>query len=257
MHSRNEGQKKKKKSKGKRNTASKRIDCPFQAVAKLIDDKWTLVRINNAKHNDEDGGQSTHAAIRRFFKTPKVVAVIKGQYVAGDAPKNILTYIHDNYGNGDPDNLIISFKDVYNIVNDLRAERLGNKTPIQALDIQLQNNPDKYWARVQLNPITHEVEYLFWINKVSMDTLRDNGEVIIFDCTYKTNRHGMPFAILTGVTSLNTSFYSGMSFLKGETTEDYEWLIRTIKDLFKELDIPLPIVWLSDGDLQIATGLHK
>jgi len=43
----------------------------------------------------------------------------------------------------------------------------------------------------------------------------------------------MPLAIGTGVTALNTSFYAGMCFLKGENQEDYEWLIATYKELYK------------------------
>ena len=104
--------------------------------------------------------------------------------------------------------------------------------------------------------MTTEVEYLFWINKASMDMLKANEEVQILDCTYKTNRHGMPLAVLTGVTLLNICFYSDLCFLKDETARSYEWLFRTILMLFKHLDIPLPLVWLTDGDPQIPTDLH-
>jgi len=67
----------------------------------------------------------------------------------------------------------------------------------------------------------------------------------------------MPLAIGTGVTALNTSFYAGMCFLKGENQEDYEWLIATYKGLYKELDIPLPEVWLSDGEANIPKAINK
>jgi len=64
---------------------------------------------------------------------------------------------------------------------------------------------------------------LFFINESSKETLASYGEVLILDCTYKSNRYEMPLAIGTGVTALNTSFYAGMCFLKGENQEDYEW----------------------------------
>ncbi len=67
----------------------------------------------------------------------------------------------------------------------------------------------------------------------------------------------MPLAIGTGVTALNTSFYAGMCFLKSENQEDYEWLIATYKELYKELDIPLPGVWLSDDEANIPKAINK
>lgn len=60
---------------------------------------------------------------------------------------------------------------------------------------------------------------------------------------------------MTGVTSLNTSFYASLCFLKGEDLEDYKSLIQLIKELYQELDIPLPLVWLSDGEANISKAI--
>lgn len=107
---------------------------------------------------------------------------------------------------------------------------------------------------VELNQLTFQVEYLFFIDKPSKNMLLHHGEILILDCTYNTIRFHMPLAILTGVTGLNSSFYCEMCFMKGEKEEDYKWLIRSIKDLFKELDIPLPLTWLSDGESSIPAA---
>ena len=78
-----------------------------------------------------------------------------------------------------------------------------------------------------------------------------HDEVLILDCIYKTNRYKMSLAILTGVTGLNTSYYAGKCFMKDETETDYNWLMSTIKDLYKKLNISLSKVWISDDEINI------
>ena len=43
--------------------------------------------------------------------------------------------------------------------------------------------------------------------------------------------------------------------MKGEKIEDYQRLIRCVKELYIELNIPLPVVWLSDGDPGIPAAI--
>ena len=58
----------------------------------------------------------------------------------------------------------------------MRGEKLANRTPIQAFNVQLQNGT-RHWVRVVLNPETSEVEYLFWINDSAMAMLKTNAEI--------------------------------------------------------------------------------
>ena len=135
----------------------------------------------------------------------------------------------------------------------MQREKLGNMTLIQALNVRLQNSLE-HWVRVLLDPVTSEVDFLFQINKSSIDMLKANKEVCILDCTYKTNCYSMLLAVLTRVTGLNTFFHSGMCFMKGETASCYRQLFSFINELYQHMDIPLLVVWLTDGDVCIATG---
>ena len=56
---------------------------------------------------------------------------------------------------------------------------------------------------------------------------------------------------------MNTLFFSGQVFLKGEKFQDYKWLFATIKSLYKHVDIPLLIVWLSDGELNTSAAIAE
>ena len=138
------------KSKSIRNASSKRIEYLWQIVAKRVDDdKWTLVRINNENHNHNDDGKSTHTNVRRYFMISELREDIRGQFAAGAQPKAILTYVQNKAG-ADNNNPKISSKNIHNALQRQRARELGNRTPIQALNVEIQSNPDQWWSRVQL-----------------------------------------------------------------------------------------------------------
>ena len=107
-----------------------------------------------------------------------------------------------------------------------------------------------------MNFLTIEMKYLFWINKISMNIFKTNDEIIILDCTYKTNRYNMFLIILIEITCFNISFYFDMCFLKNEIVKNYETLFRIIKKLFKYMNIFLSIVWFIDDNLQISKSLY-
>lgn len=235
---------------------SKRVQCPFRAVLRLDENNnlWALTEISNDEHNhhgDIEGSMPMH---RRNNMTEEIKKDIKSKLDTSATTTEILTEIQKKY-NHDPNNPLLGAKDISNYIGSLRSQRLSNKTPIQALNLELHNDSD-WFVRVELS-VMQEVKFLFFCNKASREMLLHNGEILILDCTYKTNRYSMSLAVLTGVTSLNTSFYAGMCFMKGEKQEDYCQLIRFIKELYQELTIPLPVVWLSDGELNIPTAIAE
>ena len=235
---------------------SKRVDCPFKAIARLNEDaKWTITEMLDPEHNhagDLEGAISRH---RQYAMTDDVKKSIRAQLTGNSTSSEILSFIQSKYDH-DPNNPILGAKDIFNYLATLRNERLGNMTPIQALNVSLHNDPD-WFVKVQLDSVTQQVQYLFFCNKASKEMLLHNGETLILDCTYKTNLYSMPLVIGTGVTDLNISFYAAMCFLKGEKLEDYCFLIRAYKELYQELDIPLPEVWFSDGELNIPVAIAQ
>ena len=192
--------------------------------------------------------------LQQYRKIADVRAFIRSQAQKNNQPKNILGLLEKNFGSGDSNKLVFKASDVWNELDIMQEKKLGNMTPIQALNVQLQNNLE-HWVLVLLDPVTSEVEFLFWISKFSIDMLKTNGEVCILDCTYKTNCHSMSLAILTGVTRLNTSFHLGMCFMKKETAPCYKQLFSFINELYQHVDILFPVVWLTDEDACIATSL--
>ena len=55
-------------------------------------------------------------------------------------------------------------------------------------------------------------------------------EVLLLDCTYKTNKFKMPLLNVVGLTGLDTTFYMAFTFLRGEQEEDHAWALQQLKD---------------------------
>ena len=167
----------------------------------------------------------------------------------------ILSAIQHKYEH-DPNNFILEAQDIFNYVFKLRAQRLGNKTSIQALHVDLVNDFD-WFVKMQLNEISRKVEYLFFCNKTSKKMLLHNEETLILNCIYKINLYFMPLAIGTRVTNLNIFFYAAMCFMKKEKLKNYCFLIKAYKELYQELNIPLSKMWLSNEEINISAAIAK
>lgn len=240
---------------GARNAKSRLINCPFLCHGELdpATKKWSLTSIIKENHNHDGALEASHPGLRKYFMNrSEVMADIRAQANSLQKPDQILTFLTQKYELS-PESPIVGHKDIYNALQKIREEALGNRTAIQALNVALHNDDD-WFCRQKLDR-KGRVEHLFFINTASKEMIKAYGELLILDCTYKTNRYRMPLAIMTEVTDLNTSFYAGMCFMKGEDLEDYKWLIQTIKELYQELDIPLPLVWLSDGEINIPKAI--
>ncbi len=64
---------------------------------------------------------------------------IKAQHEADSKPSQILTFLQNKY-HLDPSNPIIGAKDIYNAIQKIRDEELQNLTPIQTLNVTLNNS---------------------------------------------------------------------------------------------------------------------
>ena len=108
----------------KRNTSSRRIECPFDVVAKMdMMGTWTL-HVRDGTHNHEPTNPCAHPALRKPTEEEK--EVIKSTTQAGaDARITINTLRLNN-----PTTNLLA-RDVYNARAQLRRENLGDLTPVR------------------------------------------------------------------------------------------------------------------------------
>jgi hypothetical protein len=81
---------------------------------------------------------------------------------------------------------MIKARDVYNIQAQMRRDELGSMTSVQALMHQLE---DGDWTYSFQKSSRIQVTHLFFSKGSSQSILKTNYEVLIMDCTYKTNKY--------------------------------------------------------------------
>ncbi|KAF6523203.1 hypothetical protein HZS61_014731 [Fusarium oxysporum f. sp. conglutinans] len=175
---------------------------------------------------------SAHPAHRQLSE--RDAAIISSLTTAGAAPRDIRTYLHNS------SDTLATQQDIYNRIAATRRDLREGQSSIQALVDQLQG--EGFWCRVRLDS-DNRLTAIFFAHPDSVAYLQSNPDVLLLDCTYKTNKHAMPLLDMVGVDSCQRSFCIAFAFLSGESEEDYSWALHHLKSLYHH---ELPSVVLTD-----------
>jgi hypothetical protein len=91
------------------------------------------------------------------------------------------------------------------------------------------------------NPKTNRLERLFFAHPDSVEIYKQHPELVLLDCTYKTNRFCMLLLNICAVTGNRKTVQVALCFLSGEKKPDYDWAMGCFKELIQESDIPDPL----------------
>lgn len=153
------------------------------------------------------------------------------------APKEIRTYIRQNSDS------VATQQDIYNRIADARREASEGQNSVNALADQLFN--EGFWSQFQTDS-DGRVKAVLFAHPDSIAYLQAYPDVLILDCTYKTNKYRMPLLDMIGVDVCQRSFCIAFAFLSGESEEDYSWALGRLKLLYESQHIRLPSVILTD-----------
>ena len=186
-------------------------NCPFSILAKESSEGWILKhRFGQqfSSHNHEPSlHASAHPVHRQLSHTPQLEALSN----AGLAPKEVQTLVRQSGS-------LATRQDIYNRIAEVRRDSRQGQSPIHALANQLEQ--EGFWSRIQFASDNHVTAVLF-AHPDSLTYLRAYPEILLLDCTYKTNKYGMPLLDMIGVDATGRSFCIAFAFLSGETEEDY------------------------------------
>ena len=224
-------------SERKRRTCTRGTGCKFSVLAKqsLDGTSWVLShRLGHefAVHNhlpSEDA--SAHPAHRQLSEAD--ASTISRLAASGAAPREIRTYLHSN------SNTLANQKDIYNRIGAARRDLREGQSSIHALVDQLHEEGFRCEVRLDSD---NRVTALFFAHPDSIAYLQCNPDVLLLDCTYKTNKHSMPLLDMVGVDACERSFCIAFAFLSGEA-EDYLWALQHLRSLYEH---DLPSVVLTD-----------
>jgi MULE transposase domain len=146
---------------------------------------------------------------------------------AGCAPREIITTLRQESSH------LLLAKDVINVRQQQRHINLGGKTPIESLIAVLH---ESNWTFDYRTDTLGWISHLFFTHPQCIQLLNQFPDVLLLDCTYKTNKFKMPLLNIVGTSCLGKSFYVAFVFLAKEEEEDYLWALEQLRDIFEKPD---------------------
>ena len=129
---------------------------------------------------------------------------------------------------------------------------LCRQTPIQWLyeelirfDFNLEINKDSQGR----------ITWLFYAHPTARQLIKQNPDVLLLDCTYKTNRFDMPLLNFCRVTSNNKTLQFALCFLSREKKEDYKWALDQYQSMMIQECIKEPKCLITDRELALIHTL--
>ncbi len=90
------------------------------------------------------------------------------------------------------------------------------------------------------------LHHLFFAHRSSLELFKAHPEVLLLDCTYKTNKFHMPFLKIVRVTSMNSTFFVAFCFMRQEKEEDFYWVFQQLQGVYWDhrLETPMSLSWI-------------
>jgi hypothetical protein len=147
----------------------------------------------------------------------------------------------------------IIVSDIYNIRKEDKKRALGGHTPAQALVKELEIS--EYQHQLKTDTSGH-ITHLFFAHPQAVLQLKAYPDVLLMDCTYKTNRFKMPLMVIVGSTNLNTTFHVAYCFLANEGEEDYLWAVQALKVILDQPGHIYPGVVVTDREVALINAVR-
>ena len=150
----------------------------------------------------------------------------------------------------DPQTLI-SDQDIRNERAAATAEYLNGRSSLEALLDEL-STPE--WVFDVKHDADGHLQCLFFAHEKQVKLLRANPDILLMDCTYRTNKHRLPLLHIIGSTNVGTFFTAGFCFFRTETEMDYYWAVSTF---LQKTGAPTPNVFMSDQEYALKSAIQR
>lgn len=216
-------------NKGIRTLRAKKIGCNFEVKlvrAQTEPFEWTVSE-SEEPHSihaalTDDSISSLPAARRHLLRKYSMLKQIEEKFDPTVSTNTVRFKLRQTYA-------WLTFKDVDNALCTIKKKVLDGLTDIEALHQKL-----KVEAVVSdsLRDEENRLVRLFFSPKASHQLKWENTDVLLLDCTYKTNSRMMPLLHVVGVTGSQKQFTVACCFMNNELEESYVWALeRTTRSL--------------------------
>ncbi|XP_024977623.1 protein FAR1-RELATED SEQUENCE 5-like [Cynara cardunculus var. scolymus] len=127
--------------------------------------------------------------------------------------------------NGEFEHTRVSEIDFKNFKRDAVA-CVGNKD-VKMLINKLSNRRDivpSFFFEYKCNE--QKLSAIFWVGEVARINYKEFGDVILFDGTFRTNKHAMIFVPFLAVDNHKASVVVGSALISGETIDNFSWVLK-------------------------------
>jgi hypothetical protein len=163
--------------------------------------------------------------------------MIESMTHAGARPMQILAAIQR-----EDQSTVVSATDVRSERKAIREKHLNGRSPIETL---LDDLYTADWVFAVKKDAEDHVQSLFYAHQKQIELLLANPDVLLMDCTYRTNKKRLPLLHTLGCTNLQTFFSAGFCFLSNEIQAGYHWAIA---NFLLKTGTSRPRVFISDQE---------
>ena len=218
-------------------TSTRSTECQFNLVIFKIKhgDQWQL-EVKNKHHNHlRSINPSAHNVYRKRTQSQK--DMIELMTHAGARPMQILAAIQR-----EDEDTLVSATDIRSERKAIRQKHLDGRSPIETLLDDLSTGE---WVFSVQKDKNERVQNLFFAHQKQVELILANPDVLLMDCTYRTNKYRLPLLHILGCTNLQTFFSAGFCFLSSETQADYHWAVA---NFLLKTGVQQPRVFISDQE---------
>lgn len=202
----------------------------------------TDVRIHAAHHQRA-------AAARRQGLAPASLT----EYVNVNALSGVQTAsIHASMLLHDPASMALP-KDIANARYKTRVSALTSHTAMESLLTRLEEQ--RFFYRFEQDPETSRLRYLIWAHPGMLTFYRAHPDVLIMNCTFKTNCYNLPLLNIIAKSAMNTVIPVAQCWLHGECQGDFAWAFERLREMLSENGVTMPRVIITDRDLACLNAL--
>lgn len=231
------------------NRVSMRCGCPMQLSAFATDEGLWSFKYQCMHHNHEPVSDASAHKIHRTISTAERQEIVHHAKV-GTRPRNMLAALKQK----NPSSKVI-LQDIYNEVARSKRDGLKELNVAEALQQGLQDDAANYFWEMTTD-VEGRIENLFLAKTSMIEAFKDHHEVLILDCTYKTNAYQMPLLNIVGVTGANTTLQVAVVFLQSEEEASYQWALRVFKRMKEQHQIPDAVVCFTDQEVALINALE-
>lgn len=163
---------------------------------------------------------------RRARQDDSTLKILTDHAAAGVRPGASIAILRE----ADRDCPIVT-KDIQNLRQQAHTAQLGYDGKVEYLFKQLDSLG--YWWKFRADS-EHNLDALLLVNRDCFNFFKRYPDVLLVDCTYKTNAYNIPLLSIIGHSGNNKAIHFGYALIQGQDESSFRWIFDNLRALLEE-----------------------